>query len=151
MKLSRRTILAAAVAMGVLGTFGFAVAEQAAPAAGAVNVTVKYAGKGTVDASHRIWVWLFDTPVIDAGSMPIGEMSIDKNGGVATFSNLTANPVYVAVAYDEKGGFAGQSAPPPGSPVGFYGVKSATDQPMPVVPGPKGAVTITFTDAQRMQ
>jgi hypothetical protein len=129
-----------------------AQAEQTKGAADtSVSVTIKYAGKGAVDAKHRLWVWLFDTPQIDAGSIPIAEMSIDKNGGTATFPNVAAKQVYVAIAYDEGGGFQGQAPPPPGSPVTFYGIKAATDPPAPVTPGPKGKVNVTLTDAQRFK
>jgi hypothetical protein len=120
-------------------------------AASDVKVTVKYAGKGAVDADHRLWVWLFDTPEISAGSIPIAEMSIEKNGGTASFPSVGAAQVYIAVAYDEKGGFVGQAPPPPGSPVAFYGAKGPNDPPMGVAPGPKGVVAVTLTDANRMQ
>lgn len=116
-----------------------------------VSVTIKYSGKGAVDANHKLWVWLFDTPAIGPDSIPIAELSLDKNGGTATFPNVTTKQVYIAVAYDEAGGFGGQAPPPPGSPIALYGVKEATDPPQPVVPGPKGKVTIAFNDAQRMQ
>ena len=116
-----------------------------------VKVTVKYTGKGMVDADHRLWVWLFTTPDINAGSIPIAEQSIQKNGGVATFPNLAEKEVFIAVAYDEKGGFGGNAPPPPGSPVALYGAKGPQDKPAAVVPGPKGSVTVTFADAQRMQ
>ena len=33
-------------------------------AAGTVKVTLNYKGKGTVDGSHRVWVWLFTSPDI---------------------------------------------------------------------------------------
>jgi hypothetical protein len=115
-----------------------------------VSVTVQYKGKGTVDASHRLWVWLFDTPNIGADSFPIGEMSIDKNGGTATFSGVGAKQVYIAVAYDEGGGFVGQAPPPPGSPVAIYGQKGPEDPPLAVTPGAKAKVTVILTDAQRM-
>ena len=127
-------------------------AEQTKAAAdSSVNVTVKYAGKGTVDPSHRLWVWLFDTPQINAGSIPIAEMSIEKNGGTATFANVAAKEVYIAIAYDEGGGFQGQAPPPPGSPVTFYGVKAPTDPPAAVTPGAKAKVSVTLTDAQRFK
>jgi hypothetical protein len=147
-----RTIRTAA-AIACIALAQAAIAAQAKPAddASAVTVTVKYGGKGAVDANHRIWVWLFDTPEIGPGSIPIGELSIEKNGGTATFPNIATKQVYIAAAYDEKGGFFGQAPPPVGSPIAFYGVKAATDKPMAVVPGPKGKVTMAFTDAQRMQ
>ena len=46
----------------------------AAVAAGTLKVTVHYTGKGKVDASHKLWVWLFDTPNIGPGSMPIDQI-----------------------------------------------------------------------------
>ncbi len=130
-----------------------AQAQQTKPVAGAkgVTVTVKYSGKGTVDANHSIWVWLFNTPDINPGSIPIAEQTIEKNGGTATFANVSPPQVYIAIAYDEKGGFAGQAPPPSGSPIVFYGAKTAKDKPQPVKPGPKTSVRVTFNDAQRMQ
>ena len=142
-----------AVVISLLSTAAWAEAEQAkpTPAVNGVTVTVKYTGKGTVDANHKLWVWLFDNPNIGPGAIPIAEMSLDKNGTTAAFAEVAAKQVYVAVAYDENGGFAGQAPPPPGSPIAMYGVKSADAQPAPVTPGPKAAVTITFADTQRMQ
>jgi hypothetical protein len=124
---------------------------KTAPDASGVTVTVKYAGKGAVDAGHRLWVWLFDTPEIGPGAIPIAELSLEKNGGTANFSNVAAKQVYIAIAYDENGGFAGQAPPPPGSPVAFYGAKGPNDPPMGVTPGPNAAVSVTLTDAQRMK
>ena len=130
---------------------GMARAEQAKPAeSNSVSVTIKYDGKGTVDPGHKIWVWLFDSPEIGPGSVPIAEDSMAKNGGTITFPSV-ASTVYIAVAYDEGGGFAGQAPPPPGSPVGIYGAKSLEEKPIPVTPGPKGAVKMVLTDALRMQ
>ena len=132
-------------------TAGRAEQTRTAPAADIVNVTVKYAGKGAVDSTHRIWVWLFTTPDITAGSEPIAERSLEKNGATATFPNVGAKEVFIAIAYDEKGGFTGSAPPPNGSPVAFYGAKGPQDKPIAVVPGPKGSVTVTFTDLRRFQ
>lgn len=152
MTLLTRCFAALVLAAVVLGSSPL-LAKQTKPAAGAdgVNVTVKYAGKGTVDATHRIWVWLFTTPEIGPGSIPIAEMSIEKNGATASFASVPASPVYIAIAYDEKGGFGGSAPPPQGSPVTFYGAKTPADKPAPVVPGAKGSVSVTLTDVQRMQ
>jgi hypothetical protein len=131
---------------------GVALTGLAAPAVEAqqadVKVTVKYTGKGTVDASHRIWIWLFDTPEIGPGAMPIAEMSIEKNGATATFGSVAAGKVWVALAYDEKGGFGGMAPPPSGSPVALY---MADGKPAWVTPGPDAAITVTFDDTGRMQ
>ena len=125
--------------------------QQMLTAANDVKVTVKYTGKGMVDATHRVFVWLFTTPDIGPGSIPIDEQSLEKNGTAVTFKNVSANPVYIAIAYDEKGGFSGGGPPPVGSPVTFYGAKGPQDKPAPVVPGPKAVVVVTLTDVQRMQ
>jgi hypothetical protein len=142
----RRYALVAAAVLGVLAPAPAAMAQEQ----GTVSVTVQYKGKGTVDASHRIWVWLFDNPDIGPGSFPIGEQSIDKNGGTATFTAVAGKQVYIAVAYDAAGGFQGQAPPPSGSPTALYGQKGPTDPPQPVTPGADGKVTIVLTDAQRM-
>lgn len=114
---------------------------------GTVKVTAKYTGKGEVDASHRLWIWLFDSPNIGPGAMPIAELSLDTNGGTATFADLAASTVWIAVAYDEKGGFAGMAPPPSGSPVALYIDSSG---PAAVTPGAKTEVTVAFDDSQRM-
>lgn len=126
-------------------------AEQAKADAPSVRVTVKYTGKGAVDADHKIWVWLFTTPNIGAESQPIAEDAMAKNGGTVAFTNVTAATVYVAVAYDEQGGFVGQAPPPPGSPIAIYGAKGPDGAAQPVTPGAKGSIAITFSDAVRMQ
>jgi len=117
--------------------------------AGEVNVTVNYTGKGEVDSTHRLWIWLFDSPNIGPGAQPISEMSLSKNGDLATFKAVSAPQVWIAVAYDEKGGFAGSAPPPTGSPVTIYGTEPGALTA--VVPGDKAAVTVTFNDAFRMQ
>ena len=144
-----RTLATLGVAALVFSTVG-AHADQTRPAADAtgVSVTVKYAGAGTVDENRRIWVWLFDNPNIGPDAIPIGEQSITKNGGTANFT--TSAPVYIAIAYDEKGGFMGQAPPPSGSPIAMYGMTGPNEPPQAVTPGATGKVSITFDDSQRM-
>jgi hypothetical protein len=146
----KRMAVLAAAALLALGTVGKTIPVGAAPlddAAGPVEVTVTYKGKGAVDASHRVWVWLFDTPNIGPDAMPIGEMSIEKNGGTATF-DVGSSQVWIAVAYDEKGIMAGNARPPSGTPIGIHA--SATGAPEPVATGGKTAVVLVFDDSQRM-
>ena len=47
-------MLMATVAMHVTTTAAVSAGAQIAP--GSVTVTVNYKGKGTVDATHRVWV-----------------------------------------------------------------------------------------------
>lgn len=140
-----------AVAVATMLIAGGRVGLHAAPAgrvlAGKVTVTVNYKGSGTVDAGHQVWVWLFDTPDIGPGSMPVAEAAVAKNGETATF-DVGTDRVWVAVAYDEKGVMTGNSPPPSGSPIGIFA--SDTGAPAAVTPGAQGAVTLTFDDSQRM-
>lgn len=141
----------AVVVLMAAGVFGDTVRVHAAApdgaAAGAVKVTVNYKGGGTVDGSHRVWVWLFSSPDIGPGSMPLAQMSVEKNGETATFE-VGDDRVWIAVAFDEKGVMAGNEPPPSGSPIGIYA--AGTGAPEAVSPGPKGAVVMTFDDSQRM-
>lgn len=129
---------------------GAVVAMAAGPADSpdsSVRVTVKYTGKGPVDETHRVWLWLFDTPNIGPGAMPIAELSIGKNGDTATFESVAAAKVWIAAAYDEHGTMSGSAPPPSGTPIGIYA--SSTGAPEGVKPGDKPA-TLTFDDSFRM-
>ena len=128
-------------------TTAVAASAGARVAAGTVKVTVNYKGKGTVDAKHRLWVWLFTSPDIGPGTMPIAEIAIDANGATATFDGIDAERVWVAAAFDESGTMNGSAPPPSGSPVGVYA--GSDGAPTSVVPG-ESAVVMTFTDAVRM-
>lgn len=125
-----------------------AAAAHARVASGTVKVTLNYKGKGTVDPSHKVWVWLFATPDIGPNAMPIAQLSVDKNGDVAAFEGVAEEKVYVAAAFDQQGVMSGDGPPPQGSPVGL--LMGADGTPRAVVPGEAGAVTLTFDDSIRM-
>lgn len=145
----KRFALTLAIA-AALATGAVADSSAAGPADSqdtSVRIVVKYTGKGSVDETHRVWLWLFDTPEIGPGSMPIAEMSVGKNGDTATFESVGAAKVWIAAAYDEKGTMSGNAPPPSGTPVGVYA--SSTGAPEGVKPGDKPA-TLTFDDSFRM-
>jgi hypothetical protein len=126
----------------------------AAAAATAKNltVTVTYTGKGPVDAGHGILIFLFADPNISAESQPLGPPQIiQKSGGSATFTDVSASPVYIAVVYNESGTYEGGGPPPPGTPVAIHSkdTKDPNSPALPVTPGPKTAVSISFSDARR--
>jgi hypothetical protein len=114
---------------------------------GEVTVSATYKGKGTVDATHEILVFLFDHPNPTAESMPMAVQSITKNGGTATFKGLGPTPVYIVMVYDEKANYDGQSGPPPAeTPWGTY---AHAGKPVAVTPGANVKVAATFDDSQR--
>lgn len=118
-----------------------------APGPDEVSISLEYTGKGEVDENHRIWIWIFDTPDITAQSDPIDSGSVSKNGG--TVKLKIAQPrVYVAAAYDNVGGFMGDQAPPPGTPIVIYG-RTNEAQATPIEKGT--SVKVTFDDSVKMQ
>ncbi len=135
----------------------YAQAQQPPPTAAAtamnVSVTVNYTGKGTVDPGHAIMVFLFSDPNIGGQSQPLSPPQIiEKNGGTATFKDVSASPVYIAVVYNEKGDYTGVGGPPPvGTPVAIYSKdpKDPSSPALAVTPGEKTTVKVSFSDARR--
>jgi hypothetical protein len=135
----------------IVATMSIATVQPAmvfsSPQSGDVAATVTYTGKGKVDETHEIWVFLFETPNIEASSQPIAVASITKSGGTATFKDITPERVYIAVTYDEKGDYDGKG-PPFGLPTAMYSKDGKTNDP--ITPGPKGKVKLTFDDSSRL-
>jgi hypothetical protein len=149
MKHSLSVLTVVLTAMLAPANGGVSAAHIAADAvAGTVKVTVTYKGKGTVDRSHKLWVWVFDTPNIGAGSMPIGQISLDTNGADAVFENVAGETVYLAAAFDESGSMMGDAPPPTGSPIGI--LSGANGAPAGVTPGAKSTAVLNFDDTIRM-
>jgi hypothetical protein len=150
MRRATRGVIAAIIGVGV--TVVGAQAIAAAQAGEELQVIVTYKGKGDVSKANEIVVFLFDNPIINAGSRPIAIRTIEKNGGSAQFTGLTLSPVYVAVAYDDKGTFTpGEGPPPVGTPVSIHGETKPGAGAAPVKTGKGAKLAITFNDAVRMQ
>ena len=145
-----KQLLAAAVVVTLVGLQPTGAVQAAAPdarVAGNVKVTVQYKGKGTVDSSHKIWVWLFDTPNISAQSQPIDQVALDKNGADAVFQNVVPGQVWLAAAFDEQDAMTGNEPPPSGTPITMWTKDGA---PSAITPGEKAILTLTFDDSMRM-
>jgi len=135
-------------AIVALGLVALATPAMIAQESGKLKVTVTYKGAGTVDASHELYLWVFDTPNIGADSVPVATEVITTNGGAASFSGLPKE-VYLAAAFDEKGDYDGTSGPPPpGTPITIYGEMGAAKGV--ATGGADAAVAVTFDDTVRM-
>jgi len=139
------------VTMGTVATLLVQLAQSPAAEpkrnANDIQATITYTGGGKVDAAHRIWVFLFDTPAPGPDNKPVAVQPITKSGEATTFQGVSASTVYVLVAYDESGQYDGASATPPiGTPIGMYSANGK--EPAPVKPGAK--VKISFDDSRRM-
>jgi len=159
--MTRRLLISALlISVGVAPALE-AQARQATPppaaaqaATGNVAVAVTYTGKGVVDATHQILVLLFSTPQVGPTSKPLmPPQFIQKNGGTATFTGVSTSPVYIVAVYDEKGGYTAQNPPAAGTPLAMYSKdqKDPKAPGIPVTPGGKTPVKMSFSDARRWQ
>ena len=83
--------------------------------------------------------------------MPIGFKTIRSNGEATTFEGLTADNVYLAVAFDEAGGYDMQGPPPSGTPVAVYKQGEAQfPTPIKLEAGKDNELKFSFDDALRM-
>src|SRR5438552_43033 len=76
-----------------------------------VQVQLHYTGSGTVNATHKIFVALWDSP--DLNGPPADIQSTTAKNGIVTFTNVKKSPVYASAAYDPTGHWDGASGPPP--------------------------------------
>jgi len=125
--------------------------EKAAEAAGTIKVKVNYTGSGTVDAQHKIMVFLFDSPAFAQGTaMPFASQGASSKKETVTFTDVAKTPAYVAIVYDPTGKYDGQSPPPSGSSLGMYATTPGTPAPVKIKPGKTVQVDVTFDDTQKM-
>lgn len=114
--------------------------------AGDVVVTVTYTGKGKVDDTHEILVFLFDQAPPTADTIPLRLQTTTKSGGTVTFKDVATSPVYVVMVYDEQANYAGDAPPPAGAPIGSY---QKNGKAIPVTPGPDAKIKVSFDDTVR--
>lgn len=114
---------------------------------GELTVSATYKGKGVVDDTHEISVFLFDHPNPTVNSRPMMMQVITKNGASTTFKGLGGTPLYVVTVYDEKAIYDGAAGPPPtGTPFATYG---KAGKPIAVTPAAGAKVVVIFDDTQR--
>jgi hypothetical protein len=114
-----------------------------------IEVEVNYTGSGTVNASHKIHVALWDSADMSGGP-PVAVKSLDAKKGTVVFSDVQKGPAYVSTAYDPTGAWDAQSPPPSGSSLGMYSKNPPNPQPIDVTAGRPVKVTITFDDSVKV-
>ncbi len=125
-------------------------AAWAAEESRGLEVTVNYGGEGKVSAEHAIYVWVFDDPEIGSNAIPISYAVATSNGETVSM-NVSASPVYLAVHYDEQGGYDPTLGPPvPGSPVGLHSDETGAPKPVEIEEGSTASVELSFDDTIRM-
>jgi hypothetical protein len=126
----------------------FAVAQTSADRR-TIQVEITYTGSGTVNASHKIYVALWDSREMSGGP-PAGVEPLDSKKGTVTFSNVQKVPAYVSTAYDPTGRWDAQSPPPSGASLGMYSKNPPNPEPIDVDPGKTVKVSITFDDSVKV-
>ena len=114
-----------------------------------IQVEINYTGSGTVNASHVIYVALWDSSDFNSGP-PAAVKSLDSKKGTVTFSDVQRAPAYITTAYDPTGSWDAQSPPPPGCSLGMYSKNPPKAEPIDVVPGNPVKVSITFDDSVKV-
>ena len=136
----------AALALVMSSTPGAAVIPTGLQG-GDITVTVTYTGKGKVDDTHEILVFLFDHPAPNENSKPLAREVTTKSGGTVTFKGVQGDALYITAVYDEKANYDGESGPPPtGTPIATYG---KAGKPIAVKPGAGTKVKMSFDDSKR--
>jgi hypothetical protein len=114
-----------------------------------IQVEINYTGSGTVNASHRIYVALWESSDFSGGP-PAAVESLDSRKGTVTFSTVSRVPAYVSTAYDPTGAWDAQSPPPSGSSLGMYTKNPPNPEPIDVAPGKTVKVSINFDDSAKV-
>ena len=140
-----RCVLGVAAAVFVAAV-GLAWAAQGS----ALNVTVNYMGPGEVDATHAIYLALYDTPDIAGGAVPIAAQIVTENGQTAEFPGVATSPVYLSALFDINGGWDGLSAVPSGSPAATWRPGQFAPTPIELAAGETVDLEFSFNAAFRM-
>jgi hypothetical protein len=119
-----------------------------------LQVQLHYTGSGTVDATHKIFVALWNSAEFSGpgnSGPPVAIKSTTSKNGTVTFSDVQKTPAYVSAAYDPAGQWDGESGPPPkGASIGMYSKAPPKPDPIAITPGKPAKVTLSFDDSSKM-
>ena len=129
-----------------------AVSQQSS-ASSRLEVHVNYTGSGTVDAAHKIYIMLWDTPdfATGAAAMPMLTEATESKRGTVAFTSVGAMPVYVSAVYDPSGQWDAQSVPPDGSSLGVYSKTPGKPEPVNLSQDKTSKIELPFDDSFKMQ
>jgi hypothetical protein len=133
----------------IIGALVLATVFAVAQTGRIIQVEITYTGSGTVNASHKIYVALWDSADFSGGP-PVAVKSLDSKSGTVTFTDVQKVPAYVSAAYDPTGKWEAQSPPPSGSSVGMYSTNPPTPTSIEVEPGKTAKVNIAFDDSNKV-
>jgi hypothetical protein len=148
----RKFIAVVAVAFLFAGALVLQYAHAQAKG-GTVKVQIHYKGSGKVEDSHKVHVFLFDSPDFAKGAaMAFAVQSTNSKDGIVTFMFVTKSPVYIGTVYAPTSAYDSTLGPPPkGSSLGMYATTPGTPTPLKVEDGKTASAEVTFDDSVKMQ
>ena len=135
--------------LGLFALFGVCALAQTSANKRTIQVDINYTGSGTVNATHKIYVALWDSLDMSSGP-PVAVLSVSSKKGAVTFSDVQRVPAYVSTAFDPTGAWDAQSPPPSGASLGMYSKNPPKPEPIDVAPGKTVKVAITFDDSAKV-
>jgi len=132
-----------------------------------LKVKINYAGAGTVDQKHKIFVLLFDanpftaSTLIDstAATTPptpatgvshiLRRLSATAKNETLTFIDLSTTPVYAAAFLDQNSSYDGRSDPVSGAPMGVYIRAPSKVEPIALEDGKTVEIVLSFDDSTK--
>jgi hypothetical protein len=138
------------IILGLLAVLSPQAISQETKTGGTIQVRINYTGSGTVDASHKIYVVLWDSAAfVDEGSnlMPIQVKPVESKNGTAVFNNVSVNPAYVSAAYDPTGQWTAMSPPPAGSSLGLHTKSDGKPAPVAITSEKPVSIELSFDDS----
>jgi hypothetical protein len=132
-----------------------AQSQPATPAADStLEVRVSYAGAGVVDASHKLYVMLWDTPDFakdDSKLKPVDSKAVTAKSGSVQFARIKKNPVYISMVYDPRGVYDGKVPVPAGASIGLYSSEQGIPAPIALKPGQTASVVARLDDSTMLK
>src|SRR5687767_5011236 len=92
----------------LIGSLVLATVFAIAQTGRTIQVDITYTGSGTVNASHKIYVALWDSADFSGGP-PVEVKSLDSKTGTVALTDVQKVPAYVSAAYDPTGKWDAQS------------------------------------------
>jgi hypothetical protein len=114
-----------------------------------IEVEVTCTGAGKVDASHKIYVALWDSADMNSGP-PVADQNPGFESGHCHVTDVQTVPAYISVAFDPTGSWGADSPPPSGTSLGMYSAHPPKPDPIEVAPGKTVRVKVTFDDTNKV-
>ncbi len=117
-----------------------------------LEVQIYYTGKEKVDANHKLYVMLYESPkLIGTGKQPLAIVPANLTTRAAKFQDIRKSPVYILVAFSPQTVWHAEKIEeesPPGTVFTIYGANAP--EAVSLVPGKTTNITVPLDDSKRV-